>query len=232
VGAVVNAMPLEQAVRFLVHLANLRGGPDNITVLIVQVPNGNGPGKSAAGAKGNPLAKLAAAWGRRVPWPFTLIGAGCVVAGLTLLMQQNGVPGAMLFFVLAALLIVPGVIGLIVHVQKEPPPDSIEPAPEAPRELHVYKKHDCTLSAELAERFAQIEATLLEGMRAQGVPLDEAAHARLVAAAEGAAEKGDAVGAFRARCESLLFLAEAFHKARHKQESFQPNWTPPPAHQS
>jgi protein phosphatase len=229
VGAVVGAMPLEEAVRFLVHLANLRGGPDNITVLIVQVPNGNGRSRSSPGARQNPLANLASAWNRRVPWPFTALGAGCALAGLTMLMQFNQVPGAVLLFILAAGLIVAGVIGLFLHVQKEPPPDAVEQAPETPRELHVYKKHDCTITPELAERFEQLEASLLEGMRGQGVPLDEAAHARLAAAAQGAAGKGDAVGAFRARCESLLFLAEAFHKARHKQESFQPNWTPPPS---
>ena len=39
----------------------------------------------------------------------------------------------------------------------------------------------------------------------------------------------DATAAFRARCASLLFLAEAFHKARHKQESFRPSWTPSPS---
>jgi protein phosphatase len=35
------------------------------------------------------------------------------------------------------------------------------------------------------------------------------------------------MAAFRLRCASLLFLAEAYHKARHKQESFRPNFTPP-----
>lgn len=229
VGAVVTAMPLEEAVRFLVHLANLRGGPDNITVLLVHVTDGNGHGAGAGRAKPGALAKIAAAWGRRVPWPFTLIGAGCAVAGLTLLMQQNGVPGAVLLFLLAAILILTGVVGLFLHLQKEPPPDAAEPAFEAPRELHVYKKHDCAITPELAERFEHLEESLLEGMRGQGVPLDESAHANLTAAALDATNKGEAVAAFRARCDSLLFLAEAFHKARHKQESFQPNWTPPPS---
>ena len=40
------------AVRFLVHLANLRGGPDNITVMIVRVPGGaqGEPAVEASGA--------------------------------------------------------------------------------------------------------------------------------------------------------------------------------------
>src|SRR5947209_14444358 len=37
IGAVVTALPPAEACRFLVHLANLQGGPDNITVLVIRV---------------------------------------------------------------------------------------------------------------------------------------------------------------------------------------------------
>ena len=231
VGAVVTALDPDAAARFLVHLANLRGGPDNITVLIVQTPGGDAAGVKAKtkGGPGGPK-RLLAWWNRRVPWPFSLLGAGCAVAILSLLVQQAAIPGASLFFGVAAILILAGVVGLIVQHRKEPPPGGVElAADDAPRELKVYKRHDCTVTAELAEKFAQIEASLLEGMRGQGVPADFDAHARLAADADTAARQPDATAAFRARCASLLFIAEAFHKARHKQESFRPNWTPPPS---
>jgi PPM family protein phosphatase len=228
-GAVVSTLSPEEAVRFLVQLANLRGGPDNITVLVVQVPGGNAPGGKAKGAGKNPLAKLWTAWCRLIPVPFTLLGGGCGLAILSLLMQQAEVPGAMAFFVLAALLILGGLVGLIIHLQKEEPP-SVEITPDdTPRELHVYKTHDCVASAELIEKFVQIEASLLEGIRGQGVPTDFDAHAKLVADAEAAAAKPDVPAAFAARCASLLYLAEAFHKSRHKQEAFRPSWTPSPS---
>ncbi|MBN9119104.1 MAG: serine/threonine-protein phosphatase [Planctomycetes bacterium] len=229
VGAVVSALPPEEAVRFLVNLANLRGGPDNITVLIVQVPDGNAAGGRSPGGGANPLKKLWAAWTKRVPVPFTLLGGGCVLAILSLLMQQSEVPGAVVLFVLAALLILGGLVGLIVHLQKEEPPSVEVPADDTPRELKVYKTHDCVPGAELVERFSQMEASLLEGMRNQGVPADYDAHARLAATADEAATKPDVVAAFRARCASLFYLAEAFHKSRHKQESFRPSWTPSPS---
>jgi glyoxylate/hydroxypyruvate reductase A len=62
--------------------------------------------------------------------------------------------------------------------------------------------------------------------RAQDVPVDWAAHDKLAKAADAAKAKPPA-DAFRARCKSLLFLAEAFHKARNKEESFRPNFTSP-----
>ncbi|MBY0456259.1 MAG: protein phosphatase 2C domain-containing protein, partial [Gemmataceae bacterium] len=112
-GAVVTSMPPDEAARFLVQLANLRGGPDNITVLIVEVPDGH---ESAAGARPRPSipARLLAAWNRRVPWPFTVLGFGAALALLSLGMQIQEVPGAPILFGVAALFIVGGLVGLFL----------------------------------------------------------------------------------------------------------------------
>lgn len=229
VGAVVTALPPDDAARFLVHLANLRGGPDNITVLIVQVPDGNSHGERSKSRGPGVLSKLLAWWNRKVPWPFSLIGIGCAVAGLSLAMQVNEIPGAAFCFSLSAILIIAGLVGLFLHSRKEEPPGIEVSQDDIPRELKVYKKHGCEVNAELTERFAETEGKLLEGMRGQGVPADYETHAKLADAAATAAAQPDVNAAFCARCRSLSFLSEAFHKARHKQESFRPNWTPPPA---
>ncbi len=39
-GAVASCLPPAEACRFLIDLANLRGGPDNITVMIVRINEG------------------------------------------------------------------------------------------------------------------------------------------------------------------------------------------------
>src|SRR5207249_10699397 len=44
IGAVVSALPPSEACEFLVHLANLQGGPDNITVAIIRT--GAPPGET------------------------------------------------------------------------------------------------------------------------------------------------------------------------------------------
>jgi PPM family protein phosphatase len=230
VGAVVSALPPDEAVRVLVNLANLRGGPDNITVLIVQVPGGNEPGGGQVKAnRPSPLKRLWTAWNKRVPLAFTLLGAGCLFALLPLMSSNPTEDGAAIAsFVIGALLIIGGLVGLIIHLQKEEPAVEVV-ADDAPRELKIHKTHDCTVTPELVEKFAQLELTLLEAVRGQGVTADFDAHAKLSATADAAAAKPDPIAAFIARCASLLFLAEAFHKARQKPESFRPNWPQGPS---
>jgi protein phosphatase len=65
-------------------------------------------------------------------------------------------------------------------------------------------------------------------MKSQEVPADWEAHERLESAVKDGADKGNERDIFRARCRSLLFLSEAFHRARQKEESFRPSWTPSP----
>src|SRR5262245_13603223 len=208
IGAVVTALPLDQAVRLLVHLANLRGGPDNITVMVVRVPGGTPPGEIRT--KGGPgiLKRAVGGWNEIIPWPFTALAAGSGLALCSYFMQQSNVTGAMLLFVVAAVVILAGLLGLVLQVRKEPEAASA-PTEEAPRALNIYKRHDCSITAELAAKFAELETALADGMKGgQGVQVDWEAHAKLTAAAANADGKLDSSSAFRARCESLLFLAE------------------------
>jgi protein phosphatase len=225
VGAVAGVMPADDAARLLVHLANLRGGPDNITVLIVRVPGGASNGTGGKRAQSGTIQRAAAAWNRLVPWPYTVLGGGCLLALLSLAMQLGEVPGAMVLFVAAAVVILTGIVGLMLHVKEEPAatPDHGD---DKPRTLNIYKRHECKICPALAEKFAELEQSLAEALKGQGVAVDWDEYGKLAAAA-GAVGKHDPAAAFRLRCESLLFLAEAFHKSRHKQESFRPNWTPP-----
>jgi protein phosphatase len=223
IGAVVSALSPDDAARLLVHMANLRGGPDNITVLIVTIPLGT---TSRAGKKTAPQGALSRMI-TFIPWPFTALGMGSLLAIGSLLMRLNEMQGATLFFLLAAIVILAGLIGLILHVKKEPE-DVPARVDDTPRTLNVYKRHDCVITPALSEKFAELETSLAAGMKEQNIQLDWDGYGKLVAAAESAsANKNDAIPGFRCRCEALLFLAEAFHKSRHKQEAFRPSWTSP-----
>jgi PPM family protein phosphatase len=219
IGPIVTVLPPDEAARLLVNLANLRGGPDNITVMIVHV--GGESGRAASRKSGG----LVATWNRLVPWPFTALGAGCVMAAFSLLLHSEGIPGATFSFSIAAIGIIAGLVGVGLQLRKEPV-ESPQPN-DAPRELHIYKKHACPVKRDFAEKFAEVERILVEAMKGQNISTDWEAYANLVAEAEAKLKKSSEEEAVAARCRSLLFIADAFHKARHKEESFRPSWTSP-----
>ncbi len=222
IGPIVSVLPPDEAARLLVNLANLRGGPDNITVLIVHV--GEETGRATSKKKGL-FNRALAAWNRKVPWPFTALGAGSLMVALSLLMHTNEIPGAALPFAIATCCIVAGLIGVGMHIRKEP--EEPQQPNDAPRELHVYKKHACSVKPEFAEKFAELELVLVEAMKSQNVSADWDGYAKLVTDAENKSKKNNEAEAVAARCRSLQFLADAFHKARQKEESFRPSWTSP-----
>ena len=182
IGAVVTAMPPDTAVRLLVHLANLRGGPDNITVMIIRVPGGAQGEANSKADKPRGLKRAVQTWNRAVPWPFTAIGARlCPRAGV---LVNASVPAT----------------GRDVHVrcfrnchtrgiaradsasQEGTGIVRARQSPRPPRTLNVYKRHECAITPELADKFAEVEKALADGMMGQDVPVDWEAHARILSA--------------------------------------------------
>lgn len=220
IGAVVTTLTPDEAVRFLVNLANLRGGPDNITVLIVQVP-GRAKGKDAKARSGGGLKKKLTT----LPWPFPVLAVGCTVALLSLVMHTGEVMGAVPLFLLAATTIGVGLVGLVAHLRRQP--SESEQVDVGPRELNVYKLHECPVTRGLIDRFGQMETMLVETMQGQNVDADWPKYQKIAGTADGESKKGDTPAALQTRCRSLLFLAEAYHRARARDESFKPNWRNP-----
>lgn len=224
IGAIVNVLSLESAVRLLVHLANFRGGPDNITVILVRMPGGPQDASQRARFRlrstrlWTPLTHSWALW-------TSLVGSGGALFSLFLHLQGFQTLSLPLFL-LSALLILVGAIGL-VHSLLRPSPKRgdataslSDPDTEQPRSLNIYRQHDCTITPERLNQFAEIEKQLLTAVEEHKIPIDRDAYARL-----SAPTNDDLLNTFRRRCEAILFLADVYHKARHKQESFQPSWT-------
>jgi protein phosphatase len=95
IGAVAAALPPTEACEFLVELANLRGGPDNITVVIVHV--GGTPGMPEASPPTAPRPRPR----RSIPWPLTMLAIGVFLALLALVLITSELPGGKHTFVLA-----------------------------------------------------------------------------------------------------------------------------------
>src|SRR5262245_44863354 len=153
IGVVASLLPPKEACQFLVDLANLRGGPDNITAIIVRV-NG-GPPSVTAPVPSPPRRSRPPLWAR-VPWPLLALLGGVVLAALAIALYFW--PGgwvAVLLFLLAFFTIGAGGVGLWLD-SKRPP----RPGEEEHHEPHVYVQKSCKLDRDLLDKVARAEQTL------------------------------------------------------------------------
>jgi serine/threonine protein phosphatase PrpC len=238
IGAVVSVLPPAEACRFLVDLANLRGGPDNITVLIVRVGSraeANGiPSNDPRGDRRprRPWLSRGIRWigipnahvsrrGTSLPWWVGLLALGSLLALGATLLEFHELPGAILSFILAAALILAGLGGLAAHYYQEQKRRSEEEDLPPPR---IHRRASCTIDAPLLDRLGRaLEAIRQRAQEKQWDP-DWAAFQEHHQAGATLKETGDAPGAFREFCRALLPLTQALSRQRQKEESFQPLW--------
>jgi protein phosphatase len=216
IGALASVLAPAEACRFLVDLANLRGGPDNITVVVVRV--GKEPTNVTAPLSSSPPRKP---WRPMVPWPLIALFVGILLeAGATVLVYNQLWGGAAAFF-LAACVIVAGLVGLIVHYRREKK-RALEDGD--PPELHVYRQSSCQLDEPLVEKLVKaIQSLKQRALERQWEP-DWPAYDEHYALGEKYKTQGDRFGAFREYCRAMRVLMEALQRQRHKEEMFLPVW--------
>jgi protein phosphatase len=218
IGAVAGTLEPAEACRFLIDLANLRGGPDNITVIIVRVTDGQskdgqaGPTRSAAG-------------GRRLrpPWWVALLLSGTLLAAGAGWMQSARVPGAEFVFLLAALAIPAGLVGLVLRYWEERNRLLVDgedlPPPRA------YRHASCRIERPLVEQVGQALATLRQRAGEKHWEPDWDRYERHRAAAEELLGKNDLPGAFREYCRAIIPLTQSLRRQDLKEEAAQPIWS-------
>jgi protein phosphatase len=149
-GAVLGCLPPKKAVRALVDLANLRGGPDNITVIVARVigPQTAKTASAAASAKPKPEPQA----GPVHPLIWTMLGTFALAALIMVLVQQG-----IAALVCAGLSLLAGVIALIQH--------SMQPhGPARPQGAALgrgpYTRCDCTPDDEVVAGLADVASEL------------------------------------------------------------------------
>lgn len=227
VGAICVALPLEEAGRFLIELANLRGGPDNITALLVRVGTARDSVlKQKAGAMsvlGGAFADVGRAWKRGVPWPISVLLIGFAMAIAFVVCAANGWQSwATFLFATAGLSIVIGLVGLFVHArrQQQAPPE----LPEVPTKASVYRQYPIRIDQNLIEQWTTFMLQLKEQVEARELQVDWAAYKTQADAAAKNSADGDYFAAFRHHIRALTKLSVPFNKNRPKDEGFRPKW--------
>jgi protein phosphatase len=220
-GAIVSALPLEEAGQFLVDLANLRGGPDNITVVLVRLP-GESPksGEINLDEEGFPSSGFFSNF--KIPWAGIALGAGTTLAivALVLLVMEMSRMLVIGTFLLASLALVLGLLGLWRSYRQE---QQEEPEEEA-SPPQVYRRFSARVDQALLDKLVHASSNLEEIAREKGWQVDWTSHKQHVEAARKALASRDLHAAFRAQCRGLALLTEILGRHRNKEEKFQPLW--------
>jgi protein phosphatase len=227
IGTIINALPPKEAANFLMELANLRGGPDNITVIVVRVGGAEASTmavaiKPASLLKAR-LEKLLRQWNARVPWPLMVLMLGFLFALGAVIFAINETGGAGVLVALAALSIIAGSIGLILHVRRQKREEE-NPPEEHPRPI-IYREYPCPIQASLVEKVDSLAKNLMEQLGERSIDFDSASYERHAQQAAGYLRDHDLLIAFREQCRALHILAKTFNKNRPREEGgFRPKF--------
>jgi protein phosphatase len=216
IGAVATALPPAEACRFLVDLANLQGGPDNITVLVARVDYDSEPDPSANGRAGGALTT----WSQRLPPPLPALVFGIALALGAILLTMLELPFAVPAFLLGAAAIALGLAGLFVQANQEKTPRAGDTTTQA----KIHRQAECAIDVPLLHRLSKAEQVLEERIRDRNWEADWDTCRRHHDLAEQHLQEGELPDAFREYCRAMRTLTEALHRQRNKEEVFQPVW--------
>ncbi|MGE3804930.1 MAG: protein phosphatase 2C domain-containing protein [Gemmataceae bacterium] len=218
IGAVVSLLAPKEACRLLVDLANLRGGPDNITVIVVHSKMDIEPPNEAENQE------PPEPWYWRLPWPQASLAVGGLLAVAAIILLIQKMSGGALCFVLAFVFFLIGIAGIVAFYIRErnrPEPKKKKKRRAKPR---VHRKLPCTVDQELLDRLLKAENAVETLLRDRQWEANWELFAQHQQQAEGYLIQEDLSGAYREYCLALRPLVETLEKHRQKSEAFQPNW--------
>jgi PPM family protein phosphatase len=218
-GAIAQNLPLQDACQFLVDLANLRGGPDNITIVALKIPGE--PEADTTKASG----VIGKKWWKIVPWPAVAITLGACLAIFSLMLSTDSKSGLQTYgislFIVSVLCVLAGLVGVFLQRRTEKEEEARAIVSDS---LQIYRRHSIQIDNTLINKLMQTETNLLELIREKGWPLEEAklkSHQQQVA---GSIKKNELIAAFKAQCQALALLTSKLRQNRTKDEQFKPNW--------
>ncbi len=225
IGSIAAALPADEACRFLIDLANLHGGPDNITAVVVQVKDStsnNKPAKSDKSKnKSDPMAPIKRFVMRQ--WPLLSLLMGIMLAFGAIFLTANELPGAVILFVLSGISLATGTVGLVLQNSADKRKDEAEEEYPAPRKK-IHRHAPCTIDSAYLDRVANGIASLEALVRERNGEADWDAVRRHSEEAEEQRRKGHTEIAFREYCRGMQIVMRALLGQRVKEEVFKPLW--------
>jgi protein phosphatase len=202
-GVILDSLPVREAVQTMVDLANLRGGPDNITVIAVKV-------KSPKMATAADLPSDEELGGGGVhPALWAAIGF-CVLGAVVLLLLKQGL--------MSALFLVGGVVagGIAVLQKMNAGPRRGVGFMGGPFGKGPYRSYPCQATAEQAGKFAETVNKLRTAASKDGWLIDWAGFDGHATAAAAAAERQDYAEAVAQHSHAIRFMLQQLRTVKGK----------------
>jgi protein phosphatase len=203
-GAILSSLSPQEAVQALVDLANLRGGPDNITVIVVRAKEGVASHNGAAA----PVRRTKP--GRIHPAVYAVIGVGLLFA----LVLSQLTDQSMVVFAVMGLTVGIGILALVWSLISgsggaTAVTDRFGRGP--------YTNCDCRASSDLIERLARTVTELREAAADSNWQLDWKVFNAFTQRAEEATTRKETSQAVREYCQAISFMMNQIRGQHGKQ---------------
>lgn len=216
IGMIVGSLPPPEATKLLVNLANLRGGSDNITVVIASagdVPAGAKPPTppSPSPWKDGDESQVGPFW-QMFFWLSFLV----LLIGAVMLVTTHYIPGTAFASV--------GVVGLIIMMRQWFAAQK-ETSSEDPAMLNAssHATSKAKITGEFLSRLARLENELRELSNVESWEVDWSAHEQAIAAARSALDAKQSARATSELGKALDILSVGLHQHRKKLKIAQMN---------
>ncbi len=228
-GAIIYAFPVQESAKILVNLANVRGGTDNITVLVVKIL----PSQSSAlrsKFSDSPMFQKALRlwdkWNNLLNWSMFLLGMGIFFAILFVLSNINEWSNGVTWLIFTVLSVVLGLGGLVWSL-REGNKNSSETSVSDLSVTNIYREYDCPIDQDLIHQFRDETIQLAKQVESSGLAYDKQQFNSFMEKSQNAEKDSDLLFAFREQLKAFDLLATVSNQVHYKEKGFQPKWQPP-----
>ena len=199
-GAILGSLPPAEAAQLLVDLANLRGGPDNITVVIAQVdhpPVAQSDNRSIE--ESHPKSRL----------NIILLSVLILIAAACFILERMQLLENLYLTTIAGIgATVTAIVMLLQHFEKSATEKVPATAPQ-PLGRGPYRTYACNPTQETVENFSGISAELRKSLEEIGTEVDWQKFDEHVRKADLSARKSDFADSIYHHCRGISFLVAA-----------------------
>ena len=210
IGAILASLPPKEAARVLVDLANLRGGPDNSTLIIVQIAHPN----IATNPYTNPFKVNSRESNYRIPPAALAIFGGSLLATIIFFLSISN----WLISMIPGLLALGSLIWILYCVVMRATTGTVVTGGrrfgKAP-----YSRTNCGQGGQVAKQLADVIKQLQDGAQQQAWKVDWDKLKSLVSEAEQASAQGNFSNAISAYGRSISFLMDQLRNQNASSDS-------------